>query len=215
MFYNDIVVHFLLDLFTPVGNAFIIPHINWSGRQPVGAVEPCAWGLPGHACRQRFWEHDAAVLQINLCCLTPQHAEIIVQSQRRLNKTTTDSPLELLQENSNVHTPLGAEDGNLGAGNRNRPDYNQLVTVAEIIWLLARAVSFVSQSFPNRQWIPKVSPSWLYWTIQDKDTVLHQSHIFSASLVGKRCIGQSKSLVALMLAHLHWTSLNWSIKINE
>lgn len=38
----------------------------------------------------------------------------VVQKHSHLHNTTTDSPLELLQENSKVHAPLGAEDGNLG-----------------------------------------------------------------------------------------------------
>lgn len=38
-----------------------------------------------------------------------------------LRSTTTDSPLELFQENSNVHAPLGTEDGNLGSvGNKKK-----------------------------------------------------------------------------------------------
>lgn len=38
-----------------------------------------------------------------------------MEKQSHLRSTTTDSPLELFQENSNVHAPLGAEDGNLGS----------------------------------------------------------------------------------------------------
>lgn len=49
--------------------------------------------------------------------------------------TDSDSPLELLQENSDVHAPLGVKDGNLGDGKDTNQDTISL-SVAKITSLL-------------------------------------------------------------------------------
>lgn len=83
--------------------------------QPVGAVQQCWSGLPGHVrlfevCQKRGGRtSDSALRYLSVKCWECH------EKQSHLRSTTTDSPLELFQENSNVHAPLGTEDGNLGS----------------------------------------------------------------------------------------------------
>lgn len=48
-----------------------------------------------------------------MCCFTLQYEEIVEQKHLHPKSTASDSPLELLQEYSNVNASFGAEDGNL------------------------------------------------------------------------------------------------------
>ena len=89
--------------------------------------------------------------------------------------TTGDSPLELLQENSDVHAPLGVQDGNLGGETDTDLDIISL-SAGEIISLLFLYHGDVG--FPNRQSVPKVKNSGRLIVLnnQGSDTffVLHQ-----------------------------------------
>lgn len=68
--------------------------------------------------------------------------EIIEQKQLHPKSGTTDSPLELFQEYSNVHAPLGAEDGNLEQG---RDRYRSVTVEIMNYWLEKAPLSKTSQ----------------------------------------------------------------------
>lgn len=82
----------------------------------------------GPACRDTFAffrrlvsERKAGVRrQLRMCPVL--QAQVAGKNNRASLMPPADSPLELLQENSNVHAPLGGEDGNLRAGSRREGD---------------------------------------------------------------------------------------------
>lgn len=84
-----------------------------SRMEPVGVAEQCRTGPVGTSRLSGAGRASRAYV-----CPIPQHK--LQENNCNLINTAADSPLELLEENSNVHAPLGVEQGNLRAGTDKR-----------------------------------------------------------------------------------------------